>query len=353
MLVVAAKQGLIPFALSMKNGMAERRRLDPSIRGRVAVQHVIAELLPDRPAVFKGWIHRLIRSTEHLQGAESRLCPALGRDIDERRRLVSDVRLHPAEHDVGPFPSPRCNHIGKCGRNSVRDRHPVDSQLHIGVILPDVHLFEGPVSGAGNRQQHIVQFVVVSPRQRFDVFSADRIGLARSLVLNGRQRRHHFQGNLFGLRERERDRPGKISPQNQDNVLTPIRLLNRTDRIGAACRNSNGKLPGIVGHPRGDGFSFLIFHLHQGLRHPPKVLVLNRADDRIPSIPFSRLNRRAQTRPRDQRSDQNPLNRIHIFSNGTCHRIPLHPVTPGNGNTMRRRTCPHRMPVTSDYWLGG
>src|SRR5439155_6949363 len=73
MLIVTTEIGLVSLTLSVENGMAGGRRLNPAVRGRKAVQHVIPELFPHRAAVFEGWIDRFIRPAEHLRRSEPRL----------------------------------------------------------------------------------------------------------------------------------------------------------------------------------------------------------------------------------------------------------------------------------------
>ena len=136
--------------------MTERRRLDAAIRRRIAVQHVEPELLADRAPIFERRIDRLVRSAEHLGGSEPWLGPALGRDVQHRGRLVSILRLHAAENDIRPFPCPRRNHIGEGGRHGIRNRHTVDTELEVRMILPNMHLLERSIDGARNRDEHVL-----------------------------------------------------------------------------------------------------------------------------------------------------------------------------------------------------
>ena len=53
MLVIAADERLIPFALAMKHRMAQRRRLDAPVRRRMAVENIEPEFFADCSAIFE------------------------------------------------------------------------------------------------------------------------------------------------------------------------------------------------------------------------------------------------------------------------------------------------------------
>ena len=76
-LIVTPQIGLVPLALIVKDRMAERRWLDASIRRRVAIQDIVAELLADRASVFERRVHGLIRAAEPCEEPKPGLVPLL------------------------------------------------------------------------------------------------------------------------------------------------------------------------------------------------------------------------------------------------------------------------------------
>ena len=95
-------------------------------------------------------------SAEHLGRSEPWFSPALGRDVQHRGRLVSILRFHAAENDVCPFPCPRRKYIGEGGRHGIRNRHTVDTELEVRMILSNMHLLERSIDGARNRDEHVL-----------------------------------------------------------------------------------------------------------------------------------------------------------------------------------------------------
>ena len=100
MLIVAAEHRLVTLALVVKNGMAEGRWINASIRRPQAIQNIIAELLADRASILKRRIDRVIRAAEHLDRPKCRLRAALRRNIDKRGRFISHIGFHPAQHNI-------------------------------------------------------------------------------------------------------------------------------------------------------------------------------------------------------------------------------------------------------------
>ncbi len=148
------------------------------------------------------------------------------------------------------------------------------------MVLTDVHLLERPVDRARNREEHIVEFIVIPARQGLDLLTAERIGFAGGFVLNGRQRRHDFKRDLLCLREGQGHRSGRLGPDLHDGIFTAIGILHRAHGIGSLGRQIDGEFPGLVRDRRAHDRPFLVLHLHRCLRHPPKILVLHRPGNR-------------------------------------------------------------------------
>ena len=143
--------GLIALALIVKDRMPQRRRLDTPIGRRITVEGIVAALLANRAAVLKGWVHRLVRAAKHLGRAEGGARPALAGDIDHERRLVAVLGLHAAEDNIRAFPHTRRNHVGEARAHPFRNRHPIDPELLIGVVLADMGFPQGPIHHTRNR----------------------------------------------------------------------------------------------------------------------------------------------------------------------------------------------------------
>ncbi len=83
-----------------------------------------------------------IRSAEYLGGAEPGLRSALAGDVDDECRLIPILCFHAAKNDVRPFPGARRHNIGKGTADRIGNRDAVDAELLIGMVLPDMGLFE-------------------------------------------------------------------------------------------------------------------------------------------------------------------------------------------------------------------
>jgi hypothetical protein len=71
------------------------------------------------------------------------------------------------------------------------------------MVLADMGLFERPVDHVGHGEEYIGDVDIVTARQRFDVFSAQRKDRAGRLVLNRGKRRDDFQRDFLGQRQGE------------------------------------------------------------------------------------------------------------------------------------------------------
>ena len=66
-LIVATQEGLVGFAVTVIDLLAQRGRIDGSIRRPIVVHHVVPEPFACRPPVFKRWEHGFIRASEHAE----------------------------------------------------------------------------------------------------------------------------------------------------------------------------------------------------------------------------------------------------------------------------------------------
>ena len=149
------------------------------------------------------------------------------------------------------------------------------------MILPNVHLFEAPVDCAGHGQQDVVQIQIVAPRQGFDVFPADGVGLTGRVGLDGNEGLHDFQGNLLGLRQSQHDQIGRFLVDGHHHVLAPIGILDGLDGKHAVARGNQQESAGIGRRRRRDQGPFRVPQFHDGLRHAPQVCILHVSDNRL------------------------------------------------------------------------
>ena len=155
-------------------------------------------------------------------------------------------------------------------------------------------LFQSSIHDARDRHEHVVNIVVVPPRQGLDVLPAQLVGFARGLILDRRQRCHDFQGDLFPHRKRERNGRRRKPADLYHDIFAAVGVLNGADRIGTGLRNDDVKLPGLVADPLGNHVPFLVAHLHGRLVDASKVLMLYRTRDRPRRIPVRRIGKRRE-----------------------------------------------------------
>ena len=149
-LVVPTQEGLVSLAVAVKDGLPQRRRINPPIGLQVIIHHVKPEPIPHGPAVFKRRHHRFIRPAEGLEGPKARLRSAFAGDVDHRGGPIPVLRLHAAENDVRSLPDSRMKQVRKLRRDGVRNGHAVDPQLDVRMVLSNVDLSETAVDGTRN-----------------------------------------------------------------------------------------------------------------------------------------------------------------------------------------------------------
>src|SRR5262249_5512807 len=150
MLIVTAQIELIELALIVKYRMAQLRRYDAAIGRGIAVQDIVADLLANRAAVLERRVHGLVRAAKYLGRAEGRARPALTGDIYENRRLVPVLCFHATQDDISTLPHPGGNHIGEGRAHPFRNRHSIDPELLVRMVLTDVGLAQSAVRHARN-----------------------------------------------------------------------------------------------------------------------------------------------------------------------------------------------------------
>ena len=111
--------------------------------------------------------------------------------------LVPVLRFHPAQDDIRPFPGAWRHDISKCAADRVGNGNTIDPELLIRMILTDMRLLERSIDDTRNRQQHLIDIIVIPLRQGFDVFTAELIGFTRCLVLDRRQWRAQSPGQCL------------------------------------------------------------------------------------------------------------------------------------------------------------
>ena len=64
-LVIATQEGLVGFAVPVKDRLAQRGRINRPVGRLIVVHHVISEFVPYHPSVFKRRQHGLVRAAEY------------------------------------------------------------------------------------------------------------------------------------------------------------------------------------------------------------------------------------------------------------------------------------------------